>query len=289
MNTNNNANVVINIENLTKVYKKFLSKTKIAAVNNLDLKVYDGEIFGLLGPNGSGKTTTLKTVIGLLKPTSGKITVLGYPPESNELKKQIGFMPEESYLPRYFTAKEALDFYAQIFNMKSEERMKKIDYLLDLVDLKYAQNRRIKEFSKGMMRRLTFAQAIINSPKVVFLDEPTSGLDPLGARHIKNLIRKFKEEGKTVFMTSHLLSDIEDVCDRIAIMFNGTLLKIGRIDELLMIKDLLQIVLKTPQDFDIDKVKSLLEKNNLKPISITNPIERLEDFFVRTIPQDKTK
>lgn len=225
--------VVINIDKLTKVFRAPFSRYEVKAVDELDLKVYGGEIFGFLGPNGSGKTTTMKILLGLLTPTSGTVSVLDKPPYDIVVKDRIGFLPEESYLYRFLNADETLHFFGRIFRMPKDQRTKRVDELIELVGLKDARKRQVKEYSKGMARRLGFASALINNPELIFLDEPTSGLDPLVARLVKDIILDLKQQGKTIFMSSHLLGDVQDICDRIGIMHEGKLQAEGKVKELL--------------------------------------------------------
>ena len=207
--------VVVSAVGLTKVFRDFWNRPKAKAVNDIDFEVREGEVVGLLGPNGSGKSTTVKMLLGLLYPTGGRLTVFGKSPRDVENKKLIGYLPEETYLYKYLTAFETLDFFASLFGLSKEERTRRCDQLLDMVGLAHARNRPVGEFSKGMARRIGLAQAMINDPAFLILDEPTSGLDPLGCREVKDLIKLLKKRGKTVIVTSHLLSDVEEVCDRI--------------------------------------------------------------------------
>ncbi|MFP6907639.1 MAG: ABC transporter ATP-binding protein, partial [Verrucomicrobiota bacterium] len=215
------SDIVLSVEGLHKVFKDFWGRPRAKAVNGIDFEVKRGEVFGLLGPNGSGKSTTIKMLLGLLHPTRGKIQVLGKPPRDVQSKVRIGYLPEESYLYPYLTARETLDFYGRLFDLSGPERKQRIDQLLEMVGLQHTGRRTIKEFSKGMARRIGLAQALINNPEIVILDEPTSGLDPIGTRQVKDLIQTLAERGKTVFLSSHLLADVEDVCDRIAILYAG--------------------------------------------------------------------
>lgn len=224
---------VIQIRNLSKVYRDFWGRAKVQALKSLSLDVHKGEVFGLLGPNGSGKTTTLKLLLGLLFPTEGDITVLGKQASNVDKNEKIGYLPEESYLYRFLNAEETLDFYGRLFKMSGRERRKRASELIEMVGLKHARRRQLKEYSKGMTRRIGLAQALINNPDLVMLDEPTSGLDPIGTREMKDLILKLKSEGKTVVMCSHLLADVQDVCDRIAILFQGELKELGHVNDLL--------------------------------------------------------
>ncbi len=224
---------VIEISNLTKIYRDFWGRPKVRALNSLSLDVHRGEVFGLLGPNGSGKTTTMKLLLGLLFPTEGEIKILGRPAADVEKNEKIGYLPEESYLYRFLNAEETLDFYGRLFKMPASQRRERADSLIKMVGLDGARRRQLKEYSKGMTRRIGLAQALINNPELVLLDEPTSGLDPIGTREMKDLILRLKQEGKTVVMCSHQLADVQDVCDRIAILYAGELKVSGKVDELL--------------------------------------------------------
>jgi ABC-2 type transport system ATP-binding protein len=231
------AEAVIETEGLTKTFADFWGRKKHTAVSGLNLSVEKGEVFGFLGPNGSGKTTTMKMLMGLLFPTSGSAKVLGRDPSHIATKERIGFLPEESYLYRFLNASETLDFYGKLFGMPRDLRRRRADELLEAVGLREAKHRPVKEYSKGMARRVGLAQALINDPEVIFLDEPTSGLDPIVARQMKDLILDLKMKGKTVFMSSHLLADIEDVCDRVGIMHQGELKACGKLREMMVVPE----------------------------------------------------
>ncbi len=235
------TDVVIETRNLTKDYRDFWGRQKVRALKALDLDVRQGEIFGLLGPNGSGKTTTIKLVLGLLFPTGGEALVFGRPANDVAKNERIGYLPEESYLYRFLNAEETLDFYGRLFNMPGPVRRQRVAELINMVGLDWAKRRQLKEYSKGMTRRIGLAQALINDPDLIVLDEPTTGLDPIGTREMKDLILRLKSEGKTVVMCSHLLADVQDVCDRIAILYQGELKELGRVDELLTVRDVTQI------------------------------------------------
>src|SRR5436189_2166401 len=215
--------VVVETRRLTKIYRDFWGRQKKRALNALDLQINRGEIFGLLGPNGSGKTTTIKLLLGLLFPTDGDAFVFGEPAALVGKNVRIVYLPEESYLYRFLNAEETLDFYGRLFNMPPGERKKRSERLIDIVGLNADKKRSLREYSKGMRQRIGLAQALINDPELVILDEPTSGLDPLGTIWMKELIVKLREQGKTVLMCSHRLDDVQDVCDRIAILYNGDL------------------------------------------------------------------
>ncbi|HEV3041733.1 MAG TPA: ABC transporter ATP-binding protein [Candidatus Angelobacter sp.] len=223
----------IEILGLSKSYAVgFLRKSLKPALQALTLSVEEGETFGFLGPNGAGKTTTLKLLMGIIFPTSGSARILGQDFHDPDVKKQIGFLPEQPYFYDYLSAPELLDYYAQLCGMPSEERRKKIPALLERVGLPDAGKTHLRKFSKGMLQRVGIAQAIIHDPKVVFLDEPMSGLDPLGRREIRELIQELKDQGKTVFFSTHILSDAEALCDRVAVIHKGELRGIGVVEDL---------------------------------------------------------
>jgi ABC-2 type transport system ATP-binding protein len=279
------AEPVIEIRNLTKVYRDFWGRRKVRAVNSLSLDVKKGEVFGLLGPNGSGKTTTIKMLLGLLFPTEGEISILGRPATDVAKNERIGYLPEESYLYRFLTAEETLDFYGRLFDMPASVRKERTEKLLSLVKINHARKRQLKEYSKGMTRRIGLAQALINDPDLVLLDEPTSGLDPLGNRDMKDLILQLKEQGKTVLMCSHLLADVQDVCDRIAILYGGELKVLGRVDELLKARDETQILTSKLSDDAINEVRAVLQKHGASLNQVDHPTSNLEDLFLKTVQE----
>src|SRR5713101_5787740 len=225
--------VVVETHKLTKIYRDFWGRQKKVALQALNLQVNRGEIFGLLGPNGSGKTTTIKLLLGLLFPTAGDALVFGEPAAKVEKNERIGYLPEESYLYRFLNAEETLDFYGRLFKLDPAVRRKRAHDLIEVVGLGPDKKRVLKEYSKGMRQRIGLAQALINDPELVILDEPTSGLDPLGTRWMKDLIVRLRDEGKTIIMCSHRLDDVQDVCDRIAILNDGELQELGAVNELL--------------------------------------------------------
>lgn len=274
--------IVIETHNLSKEYRDFWGKRKVLALDDLNIEIHRGEVFGYLGPNGSGKTTSIKLLLGLLFPTAGSAKVLGMPPGSVEANQRIGFLPEESYLYRFLNAEETLDFYGRLFKIPTRERRKRIDRLIGMVGLDHARKRQLKEYSKGMARRIGLAQALINDPEVIFLDEPTTGLDPIGTREMKDLIIDLKERGKTVFMCSHLLADVEDVCDRIAILFQGKLEVMGKVSELLTQRGLVSFKGEGVSPETAKKIKQLLEKDG-SYVGTDNVSRSLEDLFLKVV------
>lgn len=284
------SEAVIEIRNLSKVYRDFWGRPKVKALNALSLDIRKGEVFGLLGPNGSGKTTTLKLLLGLLFPTEGEIKILGRPAADVSKNEKIGYLPEESYLYRFLNAYETLDFYGRLFNMSPAQRKERSEKLLDLVKLApNARRRQLKEYSKGMTRRIGVAQALINDPDLVMLDEPTSGLDPLGNRDMKDLILDLKRQGKTVLMCSHLLADVQDVCDRIAILYGGELKVMGRVDELLKAQDKTQIVSSQLSDAAKKEIQDVIKRHGGNVVSIDQPTANLEDLFLKTVQESRER
>jgi len=280
---------VIQISNLTKIYRDFWGRKKVRALNSLSLEVKKGEIFGLLGPNGSGKTTTLKLLLGLLFPSEGEIKVLGQPASNVEKNERIGYLPEESYLYRFLNAEETLDFYGRLFKMSAKERRERSAELIEKVGLGHAKRRQLKEYSKGMTRRIGLAQALINNPDLVLLDEPTSGLDPLGTDDMKRMILELKAQGKTVLMCSHLLADVQDVCDRIAILYGGELKVMGRVEDLLKEQDETQILTSRLSDEAIKEIEQVVAKHNGKVGTIDHPTATLESLFLKTVQESKER
>ena len=280
--------VVVSAVGLTKVFRDFWNRPKAKAVNDIDFEVREGEVIGLLGPNGSGKSTTVKMLLGLLYPTGGRLTVFGKSPRDVENKKLIGYLPEETYLYKYLTAFETLDFFASLFGLSKEERTRRCDQLLDMVGLAHARNRPVGEFSKGMARRIGLAQAMINDPAFLILDEPTSGLDPLGCREVKDLIKLLKKRGKTVIVTSHLLSDVEEVCDRVIVLYGGRIRANGSLDELLTIRTNDTITVPCLPDDALNRIRDIVHESAPDgEMSVQHPHLSLEDFFVDLVNEAK--
>ena len=280
------SEAVVRIEKLTKVYTDFWGRPKVRAVEGLDLDILPGEVFGLLGPNGSGKTTTIKLMLGLLWPTEGSITVLGSPAGDVAAKARIGFLPEESYLYRFLNADETLDFVGRLFDMPKALRRERADKLIEQVGLKDARHRSLREYSKGMSRRVGLAQALMNDPDLIILDEPTTGLDPVGTREMKDLILRLRSEGKTVLLSSHLLADVEDVCDRIAILHYGKLKSLGPVGELLSSRELTQFVVGGLAGEDAAEAERML-REKADDVTVSRPREKLEAFFLRVIGKER--
>ena len=278
------SDLVVSAVGLVKEFRDFWNRPKAKAVNDLDFEVHEGEVIGLLGPNGSGKSTTVKMLLGLLYPTGGRLTVFGKSPRDVDTKRLIGYLPEESYLYKYLTAYETLDFFGSLFNLSALERRKRAEQLLEMVGLSHAKNRPVGEFSKGMTRRIGLAQAMINDPALLILDEPTSGLDPLGCREVKDLIHLFKKRGKTVIVTSHLLSDIEDVCDRVIILYGGKIRAQGTLNDLLTIQGTDRITTPQLKPDVLEKVLAVLRSQlSDEQFRVDHPRMSLEEFFLDVV------
>jgi len=281
------ADVVIETRNLTKVYRDFWGRQKVRALKALDLEVRRGEIFGLLGPNGSGKTTTIKLLLGLLFPTSGQALVLGREATDVTKNERIGYLPEESYLYRFLNAEETLDFYGQLFDMPSLVRRQRVADLIELVGLTRSKKRQLKEYSKGMTRLIGLAQALINDPELLLLDEPTSGLDPIHTREMKDLLVRLRDEGKTIVLCSHLLADVQDVCDRIAILHQGELKELGRVDSLLKVRDVTDIQATGLTEAAQAEIRDCIARHHGTLLSMGNPTTTLEELFVKIIRESE--
>lgn len=256
---------VINTSHLTKMYKSWRGSTTLA-VNNLSLEIKEGEIFGFLGPNGAGKTTTIKMFLGLVFPTSGEFIIFGEK-LSVKTKRKIGYLPEDPVFPSYFTGEEALHYYADLYGIQKEQKSTKIAQLLNLVLLDDQKNKKVNEFSKGMKQRLGIAQALLPDPELVILDEPTSGLDPQGRKDVRDLLLDLKSQGVTIFLNSHILSEVEKTCDRVGILKDGTLLSLGTIQELTA-GNLIEI----RADFNQNIIDELYKR--------TKVLEKHQDYFL---------
>jgi ABC-2 type transport system ATP-binding protein len=282
--------IVVETRNLTKVYRDFWGRQKVRALKALDLTVRRGEVFGLLGPNGSGKTTTIKLLLGLLFPTSGEAIMLGKSANDVGKNAKIGYLPEESYLYRFLNAEETLDFYGRLFSMSGAVRRQRVAQLISMVGLESARKRQLREYSKGMARRIGLAQALINDPELILLDEPTSGLDPIGTRNMKDLILDLKKQGKTVIMSSHLLADVQDVCDRIGILHQGELKELGRVEDLLNVSDQTEFRVSGLSDDAKKRITQIIEEDpNAKLLYSGNPATTLEDLFLRIIEESEAR
>jgi len=301
---------VLNIDNLCKAFKIGFVPKKREILKGVSLSVEAGEIFGYLGPNGAGKTTTLKCVLSLIFPDRGKIEIFGHPSLSARAKERLGYLPENPYFYDYLTGAEFLDFYARLFGLKKKEKEEKIDSLLRLVGMEKARDLQLRKFSRGMLQRVGLAQALINDPALLFLDEPLGGLDPLGRKELRDIIVRLKKEGKTIFLCSHILQDIEMICDRVAIIVGGRVISQGALQSLISEKVLFtevtlsgvdpadlvdlgepvstlgdRILLKVLQEDNIDNLMALMHERKGRIHSLIPRTETLEDIFVDMVRQ----
>src|SRR5947207_4801174 len=278
----------VQTEHLSKIYKDFWGRDKVRALDDLTLTINRGEVFGLLGPNGSGKSTTIKLLLGLIFPSRGTAQVLGKPAGDTVVNEKIGFLPEESYLYRFLNGEEILKFYGRLFKIDRRTLNKRVPELLDIVGLDAkARKRKLREYSKGMARRIGLAQALINNPELILLDEPTTGLDPIGKREMKDLNLSLKAQGKTVLLCSHLLADLQDVCDRITILYRGKMQTLGHVKDLLQVKGVTDIQAKGMSDDQIAQVKQFLNQIGAADATITHPTTTLEDLFIRVVKENE--
>ena len=277
---------VVVVRSLEKVFRDFWGRPKAKAINDVSFEVRKGEVFGLLGPNGSGKSTTIKVLLGLLNPSRGVARIFGRSPRDVKTKERIGYLPEESYLYRYLNSAETLDFFGGLFALDGEEKKRRSEQLLQMVGLKGVQMRTVGEFSKGMQRRIGLAQALINDPDLVILDEPTAGMDPVGCREIKDLILNLKGRGKTVILSSHLLADVEDVCDRAVIYYGGKVQQYGTLEELLTERDSVQFTVPTLSETAQKEVLEVIERHvDRESIRVDNPTQNLESLFLNVVEE----
>src|ERR1700734_261106 len=278
------AETVITVRGLTKVFSDFWNRPKAPAVDNIDFEVRRGEVFGLLGPNGSGKSTTVKLLLGLLYPTRGHIEGFGHSPRHVASKAHIGYLPEKSYLYRFLDSHETLDFFGNLFDLPADKRKERNEQLLEMVGLSQVRTRVVGEFSKGMQRRIGLAQALINDPDLVILDEPTAGLGPIGCREVKDLILALARRGKTVILSSHLLSDVEDVCDRVVIYYGGKIQAAGTLKELLAEPDTLRITTPALPRETLEHVLEIIRQDvSSGEVRVDNPTQNLESYFLDVV------
>ena len=272
----------VQIKNLTKIFPLPFRKEKVVAVDNLSLSVEPGEVYGLIGPNGSGKSTTMKVLLGLISATSGSSTVFGLSSTETASRGSVGFLPENPYFYKYLTGAETIAFYGKLCGLKRKAIKERTSELLNLVELEGARDRRLAGYSKGMLQRIGLAQALVGRPKLVVLDEPTAGVDPAGSRKIRDLIIQLKEQGITVILSSHLLEQVQEVCDRVGIIFEGKLVREGSLKTLIEIEDQTEIVLENAGSDLLKKITDLVnQETGVNLVRSGRPRTTLETLFLK--------
>ena len=274
------AGAAVAVEGLTKVFPVPFHRRRIVAVRDLNLRVEPGEVYGLLGPNGSGKSTTLKIILGLVSPTRGRTKIFGCDSSLVESREAVGFMPENPYFYKFLTGEETLRFFAKLSRLNGPRLNNRVNELLELVGLTNARDQRLSTYSKGMLQRIGLAQALINQPKLIVLDEPTASVDPVGSRDIRNIIVDLKKRGVSVLLSSHLLSQAQEICDRVGILARGVLVREGRLEELIAIKNRSELVLENASEAVIDEIERVTAGSNAKLIERRRSTTTLERLFL---------
>ena len=277
----------VEVKNLVKDFKGAFRVKNVRAVKDVSLQIAPGEVYGLIGPNGSGKSTTMKAVLGLVAPTSGSTAIFGRNSLKVDSRNEVGFLPENPYFYKHLTAAETVRFYGKLCGMRGRKLKERIGELLELVGLQDARDRRLRGFSKGMLQRIGLAQAMVQDPRLLVLDEPTAGVDPTGSRQIRDLILELKNRGITVFLCSHLLEQVQQVCDRVGIIHQGVLVNEGRLDELISVENRTEIILENASENLLDQIRSLVDvTHQAEVVSEGNARTTLEDLFLRETTAD---
>lgn len=280
----------VEVKNLVKDFKGPFRGKKVRAVKNVSLRIAPGEVYGLIGPNGSGKSTTMKAVLGLVAPTSGSCAIFGRNSTKVDSRSEVGFLPENPYFYKHLTAAETVRFYGRLCGMKGLELKHRIEEMLELVGLQDARDRRLKGFSKGMLQRIGLAQALVQDPRLVILDEPTAGVDPVGSREIRDLILELKGRGITVFLCSHLLEQVQEICDRVGIIHQGVLVNEGRLDDLISLEDKTELILENATPELMEQIRTLVEVTHGSDlVSEGRARTTLESLFLKETRVKKVK
>jgi ABC-2 type transport system ATP-binding protein len=278
----------VEVKNLTKVFTLGLKKEYVVAIDNLSFEVKAGEVYGLIGPNGSGKSTTMKVVLGLMAPSKGEAKVFGLDSGDIRARNEIGFLPENPYFYKHLTGAETLRFYGKLCGMRGRELENRVTELLKLVDLQGAANRRLGGYSKGMLQRIGLAQSLVQNPRLVILDEPTAGVDPIGSRQIRDLIMHLRDEGYTVFLCSHLLEQVQEVCDRVGILFQGRMRREGRLEELISIEDQTTLTLEGASPELLARLHELVAAEpDARIVAEGHPRTSLEHLFIQIAERNR--
>jgi len=275
--------IPVQIEHLTKIFPVPLRRERVVAVQDLSLSVEKGEVYGLLGPNGSGKSTTLKILLGLVTATSGTTRVFGEDSNSVRSRRDVGFLPENPYFYKFLTGAETIRFFGKLSGMGGDALEARVKELLELVGLTDAAARRVGSYSKGMLQRIGLAQALVQDPGLLVLDEPTAGVDPVGSREIRDLILELKARGKTVLLCSHLLSQVQEVCDRVGILARGRLVREGRVEDLLAIGDRSEVVVENASAEQLSQLRDAAERLGVRIVSSGRAQTTLENLFLEAI------
>ncbi len=270
----------ISIQHLTKIYPIPFKREKVTAVQDLSLTVEPGQVYGLLGPNGSGKSTTMKIVLGLVSPTAGRTEIFGRDSALVESREDVGFLPENPYFYKYLTGEETLHFYGKLCGLGAARRRERTKELLALVGLEHAADRRLGGYSKGMLQRIGLAQAMIQEPRLLVLDEPTAGVDPAGSREIRDLILDFKKRGITVLLCSHLLEQVQEICDRIGILNRGALIREGKLEDLISIQNQTELILEDASPELLAEIQAAVAKSPARLVEQRKPQKTLERYFL---------
>jgi len=275
------TDAAIAVEGLTKVFPVPFHRQSIVAVRDLNLHIEAGEVYGLLGPNGSGKSTTLKIILGLVSPTRGRTKIFGRDSSLVQSREAVGFLPENPYFYKFLTGEETLRFFGKLCRLNGSRLKDRVRELLELVGLTNARDQRLSTYSKGMLQRIGLAQALINEPKLVVLDEPTAGVDPAGSRDIRNIIVDLKQRGVTVLLSSHLLGQVQEICDRIGILARGALVREGGLQELLAIENRSELILENASEALVNEIEELATNSNAKLIERRRSTTTLERLFLK--------
>jgi ABC-2 type transport system ATP-binding protein len=278
----------VEIRNLVKEFKTSFRRKPLRAVDDVSIRIMPGEVYGLIGPNGSGKSTTMKALLGLVAPSAGQCSIFGRDSMKVDSRDEVGFLPENPYFYKHLSGAETLRFYGKLCGLGGRELEDRVTELLTLVDLEGARDRRLGGYSKGMLQRIGLAQALVQEPRLVILDEPTAGVDPLGSRQIRDLILKLRDQGITVFLCSHLLEQVQEVCDRVGIIFRGKLVREGKLEDLIAIEDQSEIVLRDASPELLHQIRALVESTpGASVVRTGKPRTTLERLFLREISEDE--
>jgi len=280
----------VEIRHLVKDFKTSFKRQPLRAVDDVSIRIMPGEVYGLIGPNGSGKSTTMKALLGLVAPTSGDCAIFGKDSLKVDSRNEVGFLPENPYFYKHLSGEETLKFYGKLCGIKGAKLRDRVKELLELVDLTGASHRRIGGYSKGMLQRIGLAQALIQEPRLVILDEPTAGVDPVGSREIRDLIFKLREQGITVFLCSHLLEQVQEVCDHVGIIFRGKMIKEGKLEDLIAIEDQTELIMKDASPELVAEIEALIARDvSAQLIRTGKPRTTLERLFLRETKAQETK